>query len=489
MHASTRTTRSVGRWPVALAIVLAGTVAVGRAVPQVPQPAAAAPSVAPAAEAPVKAPAEKRYKFEFSGKPWKQVFEWLSDQTGLTFTGINMPTGSCNIIVPKNSVGAKEGFTIPEVVDLINEALLAAPVTQRYQLIRREMTYTLFPADEKPDPILVPRITVDELPKRGNTEIVQTVIQLNTMNADEYAPEVKRMLGPFGEVTVLAKSNQLMIVDSVKSLRNIIKITDEVEKKEGGHDTFFHTCVYIKARDAEQTLKAQMGDPKLLMDAYIRANTPRGGGDPRNPQPVPTAPMPKIRMFYISADERTNSVLVTGPADKTAQAREIMKKLDVPNQPGQKEPELKTFPVAAGTAADVANVLREQYKNSTIIRINPIGNNQIMVYAPPADLMDIAGIIEGNTTIGVNVVKLLLLNTLDATDVASTLRNMFPQDSKTLIGPVIEADTARNAIRAKGSKEQIADIEMALESDSTARPARTPGSSAWSTAAARRWPT
>ena len=70
------------------------------------------------------------------------------------------------------------------------------------------------------------------------------------------------MLGPFGEVTVLAKSNQLDRQDSVKSLRNIIKTIDDVEKKEGGHDTFAHACVYIKARDAERTLIAQMGDPR-----------------------------------------------------------------------------------------------------------------------------------------------------------------------------------------------------------------------------------
>ena len=178
-----------------------------------------------------------------------------------------MPTGSFTFIAPKGSVGATQGYTIPEVIDIINEALLTAPPTQRYQIIRREMTFTLVPADEEIDPILLPRVTIDELKGRGNTEIVSTVLQLNTLVAEDYAPEVKRMLGPFGEVTVLAKSNQLLIVDSVKSLRNIIKTTEEVEKKEGGHDTFTHTCVYIKARDAERTLIAQMGDPRLLIAA------------------------------------------------------------------------------------------------------------------------------------------------------------------------------------------------------------------------------
>jgi type II secretion system protein D len=456
MHAHTRTTRTVSRWPVALAIVVAGTLAAGRATPQAPQPAPAAPT------APAAAPAEKRVKFEFSNKPWKQVFEWLSDQTGLTFNSINVPPGSFTFIAPKGSVGATQGYTIPEVIDHLNEAMLAAPPTQRWQLIRREVSFTLVPADDPIDPILVPRITVDELKGRGTTEIVSIVLQLNTLVAEDFAPEVKRMLGPFGQVTVLAKSNQLILQDSAKSLRTILKTIEDVEKKEGGHETFAHACVYIKARDAERQLIAQMGDPRLLVAQQFAATRPQM--DPRTGQPIaPAGPAPKIRMYYISADERTNTVLVTGPADKTSQAREIMKKIDVPAPAGQKEPELKTFPVPAGTAADVSVLLKEMYRTSTIIRISPIGTNQVMVFAPPADLMDIAGILAGNDGPSVNVVKLIPLNTLDASDAASTLRNMFPQDPKTLVGPVIESDTARNAVRAKGSKEQVADIEMALK--------------------------
>jgi general secretion pathway protein D len=469
MHAHTRTTRSVGRWPVALAIVLTGAFAVGRAAPQNPQPAPAAPAAPPVAPAAPVAPAdpgEKRVKFEFSNKPWKQVFEWLSDQTGMPFNSLNTPPGSYTFTAPKGSVGATQGYTISEVIDHLNEAMLVAPPSQRWQILRLNTTLTLVPADEKIDPSLLPHLTPDELKGRGNSEIVSTVVQLNTLVAEDFAPEVKRMLGPFGEVTILNKSNQLILQDSVKNLRNVFKTIDEVEKKEGGHETFAHNCTYIKARDAERTLLAQMGDPKAQLRDILEAQANRQrGADPRNPQ-ANGGPLQlpfKFRPYYISADERTNTILVTGPADKIAQAREIMKKIDVPAPAGQKEPELKTFPVAAGTADNVATLLRDMYKTSTIIRIMPIGNNQVMVFAPPTDLMDIAGIIAGNDGPSVNVVKLIDLNTLEASDAASTLRSMFPQDPKTLVGPVIDSDTTRNAIRAKGSKEQVADIEMALK--------------------------
>ena len=471
MYLHTRMTRSVGRWPVALAIVLAGTLAVGRAAPQAPQPAPTAPA-APATPAAAADPAEKRVTFAFSNKPWKQVFEWLTDQTGLTFNGINIPPGSYTFIAPKGSYGATHGYTIAEVIDHLNEAMLAAPANQRWQIIRRDSSFTTVSADEKIDPILVPRVSLEELKHRGNTEIVSTVLQLNTLVAADFAPEVKKMLGPFGEVQVLTKPNQLLLQDSAKSLRNVLQTINDIEKKEGGsQETFTHVCVYIKARDAVHQLIAQMGDPKLIqrqIDELITVSTRPRGGDPRDPRSLqPAGPVqipPSLRMFYISADERTDTVLVTGPADRIAQARDIMKKIDIPQAPGKKEPELKTFPVAAGTAADVAALLRDMYKSSMIIRISPIGTNQVMVYAPPSDLIDIAGIIEGNATGGSpNVVKLIPLNTLDATEASITLKNMFPQDPKTLVGPVIDSDTTRNAIRAKGSREQVEDIEMAIK--------------------------
>src|SRR5205085_7372155 len=204
---------------------------------------------------------------------------------------------------------------IPEVIDIINEVLLQ----QKWLLIRREATFMLVPADEKVDPTLVPRVTVDELKGRGNTEIASTVLSLNTLVAEDAAPEVKRIMGPFGEVTVLSKSNQLVLQDTVKSLKNVLKTVEDIEKNEKG-ESFSHTCVYIKARDAERMLKDLMGDPRMLLAQQMAAMQQQQQRDPRTGQPVAAGPMPKIRIFYITADERTNTVLVSGPADKTAQA-------------------------------------------------------------------------------------------------------------------------------------------------------------------------
>src|SRR5206468_1148799 len=102
----------------------------------------------------------------------------------------------------------------PDVIDVLNEALL----NQKFILIRRDASFTIVPADGPVDPAILPRIKVEDLPARGATEMVQIVVQLNSLVAEDVGPEIKRTMGPFGEYAVLTKSNQLVLQDTVKTL-------------------------------------------------------------------------------------------------------------------------------------------------------------------------------------------------------------------------------------------------------------------------------
>src|SRR5205823_14175840 len=136
MHASPRSTRRVGRWLAAAAVLSA--VAVGTAAPQ-----------APAQRAPMGEPANrpelKTYKFEFRDKRWTDVLDWFTQISGLQFHSPYKPTGTFTSIAPKLANVQPREYTIPEIVDILNEALLL----QKFLLIRREATYTIIPADEK----------------------------------------------------------------------------------------------------------------------------------------------------------------------------------------------------------------------------------------------------------------------------------------------------------------------------------------------------
>ena len=170
---------------------------------------------------------EKLYTFSVDGKPWKQVFEMISDQTGLTYVGGTV-TGTCTFSAPKG-----KQYTIGELFDILNEQLLARGAGDgKYLLLRGSKTFRLIPADGQIDPTLVPEVGADELDRRGKTELVKITISLKSLKASEFAPTVKKLMSSFGEVIPIDRaSNLLFLQDTAGSLRFILKTIVDAEAR------------------------------------------------------------------------------------------------------------------------------------------------------------------------------------------------------------------------------------------------------------------
>ena len=61
---------------------------------------------------------EPRCEFAMNCKPWKEVFAWLNEKTGLPVVGVAIPTGTFTLL----GHSAKK-YTVEEVIDLINAGL------------------------------------------------------------------------------------------------------------------------------------------------------------------------------------------------------------------------------------------------------------------------------------------------------------------------------------------------------------------------------
>jgi general secretion pathway protein D len=438
------------------------------------QLAQAAGTATPAAQAD-----PKKITFEMRDKPWVggtgSVIEWLADQTGMPVsTSSAKPTGTLTFISPTVN-GQPKQYAIPEVIDILNDELLK----QNMILVRRAKTFTVEAADKPIDPAALPRVAPNELEQYGNTEMVSVVFPLRAIVASDFATEVKGMLGPFGSVQAIEHANLLVVQDTagnLKRINKIIKDTEDTETKQG--TSYQHKCVWIKARDAEKILKELLGDPTILLRAAeqqqqqqqggrgFRGGFPGPFGQQQNPlQQAAAAALPKIRMHYVSIDETSNTVLVTGPADKTAQAKDIIEKIDVP-QKGQQPilvgpPSLRQYSVPGGNAEAVAKNLQAIYQNAPGIRISAVGPNQIMVFAGPGDQFEILEQIKGSKEQNPEP-KVIPLFSMDASDAVDTLKGMFGGDMAKG-APFIKADTSKNAVVVKGTQDQISDIEAALK--------------------------
>ena len=398
---------------------------------------------------------EPRYEFAISGKPWKDVFVWLNEKTGLPVVGVAVPTGTLNLIVK-----ADKKYTIAEVIDLINEGLLSNEPKQQYYLIRRERNFVLVPADQKFDPVLAPLVNLVDLKKHAKSQLVTIVRPLRALVADEVKDEVAKMLSPFGNVVAM-KPNSLRIVDNVGNLEFILEVIKQSEDSEQGNsETYSHICKYVQAREAERMLHELLPDPERMLKLSGSAPTP--SGDPRIQPRQPAVALPKLKIFSISADEVKNTIFVTGPADILAKAKDLVeKKIDVGTLPilvG--EPKFRTIQIGGGNAEALAKTLNEIYKPSATLRITAVGNNALQIYATPEDHGAILRRLGVTDEHGIKT-KLVNVGGLDPKDVAATLVKWLGEPKTG--APNIDAQPDTNSVAVRGNQAQIEEVEAIVK--------------------------
>ncbi len=398
---------------------------------------------------------EKTYQIKMEGKPWAAVFSWLSDETGLNVVRSFTPTGTFTFTSP-----AGKRFTLPELVDIINEGLLSNESTQRYLLIRRDRNFTLVRADEKINPDLLPKVSPADLDSHGNTEIVQCNVTLLSMDAETNAPKFKKLMGDFAEVIPMP-GNRLVLQGTVGNIKIVLKEIDESEKGNAA-TSYSHKCKWVQARDAERMLRRLLGDTtpeptqaqadssssrdrNSSMDrsssdrfgrgrsfdrgsfdrgsfdrgsfdrgSFDRGSFDRGmfgpgGFDPRGMFDRDWASggqgglgrTETGKSFYIAIDENRNEILVTGGADVVAKARDLVeKKIDVEQPPDPPvligKPFFQTYRIPAGNAKALETDLRAIFPSSPSLRITADGNYAIRVYGTPEDQENIKTKIDQN---------------------------------------------------------------------------------------------
>ena len=429
------------------------------------------------AEKPADKPREKKYAFAFDNKPWRNVIDWFADLSGLAFSGSFKPTGTFTFAPPKG----KE-YTIAEIVDVLNEALLGNKESGKYILVRRTQTFSLIPADEKIPKDQVPNVDVADMAKYGRTEVIRVDKPLKNAQVEELAPVLLKTMSPFGDAIAFEPTNQLILIDTRASLDEVLKTIDKIESNSDAAQKLTHQCVYIKAREAERILKELIGEkaepPQDNPFAGRGGNRGFGGGNPGgfgggNPggfggNPFGMQPAtPAKRRVAITADENYNLVFVTGPADKIALAKQFLTEQEdrakeqgakpIPTKP----PQMQRFPVEGGNADAIATMLKEKYKDAPSVRIVAVGNTEVMVFAPVADLFEIGDDIKA-TQRGGQKVELIQVRTMDGSKMATTLKAMLGDRDKTPTAPYIESREG-DVIAVHGTQDQITEIKLAVK--------------------------
>ncbi|HYH68266.1 MAG TPA: hypothetical protein VD866_26470, partial [Urbifossiella sp.] len=227
--------------PLAPPVVEFQRVSAQQPVPTAPPPAvvpdkAATPMPAPAP----KAEPEKTVSISFTAQDWQTVLDWYGKETGLILVTTVRPTGSVTIVPP----GPSRKFTLGEVTDLLNEAM----IPQKFMIIRRQASFYIQPADEKIDPTLLQRVEHSELARRGKTEIVLcNVGPFKGISASDVMNDVNQMLTPFGKAVLLSNANAIQVMDTAGNISRISKTLEDYEKGGGQAESITHVCKWRRA--------------------------------------------------------------------------------------------------------------------------------------------------------------------------------------------------------------------------------------------------
>jgi hypothetical protein len=165
--------------------------------------------------------------FEFRETKWRQVFNWLSDQTELPVVTSCNPAGSFTFTPP----AADTEYSVAEVIDILNNAL----INQGFLLFRRERGFILIPAEGEVVPAWLQRVRPADLEWHGKTELLSLEVALEEASAKEAAPEVEKLLGRRGGVVVLEKTNSLRLWGFAGNLRpacRLLEVLEEGAKKK-----------------------------------------------------------------------------------------------------------------------------------------------------------------------------------------------------------------------------------------------------------------
>ncbi len=402
----------------------------------------------------------EKLTFNFRFAPWADVLKTFAELGGLTLDLNVIPPGTFNYFDEKE-------YTPTEALDVINGYLLQ----KGFVLVRRDQFLVVLNVDDGIPPNLVPNIPLEELSQHGRNELLNIILPVEGITAEEAAEEAKELIGPQGSVVALKKLTAISVTDIGTNLRRIQRLLAGVTANPGDLAFKSFELKHIEASDAEKTVRELFGLPRgieSVSDGVVPRNR---GGDPRDPRddrnraPTPVATKAKIQ---VAIDDRTNRLLITAGAAEMKIVDDTLKAIDVAEEaattgtrkPRNREPYLHVYSVKTADPMEVAKTLNVLYPGCVV---NEDGRaRRLHIHASSAQHEQIERTIkqldgEGGGSTSVAVVPTGRIDALTAT---TTLHMLFVGEKDA--APSIQPHPAGSALIVRGTMDQVNQIKMLL---------------------------
>ena len=238
-------------------------------------------------------------RFSFEGVPWREVINWLADEADLALHVSELPTGSFTYSDPS-------AFTHAEAIDRINLFLLP----QGFTLVRSGKLLSVInlgdPRSMRQLDAIAEMVTVEQLAELNKNDVVKCLFPLGETKAEDAIPELTS-LELMTTPTVLSRTNQVMITDTVGKLRNVKAVLDAFESSIMDNGTIVKSFA-LEHVDAEDILLVARPHLGLATGEMIGIDV------------------------SLSADLQGKNIFVTGVEDKVKLLEGLVSAIDQPEQ-------------------------------------------------------------------------------------------------------------------------------------------------------------
>lgn len=411
----------------------------------------APPGVKPEASFGTEAKQTQKLKFSFRYAPWMDVLKLFADSANLSLDLNAVPPGTFSYYDTKE-------YSPTEALDILNGYLLP----KGFVLVRRDDFLVCISIDEEIAPNLVPVISTDELAKRGKNELLTVVFPLEGVDVEQIAKEIEQVKGPQGKVVGMKTTNSLLVTDIGTNLLRIQSLLSGATRG-GPNDLVFkpYSMKHLPATEAEQVLRGLLG--LQVTATNVSGDSRQGGRGFGPPAPTPAPAKTSKSQAQISADTRTNALLVSATGAEHQLIEEALKAIDVEAEgggtPGSGKPFLRVYKIKSADTREVTKTIDALMPGVVVNEDNSI--RAISIFATDRQHTEVDTLIrqlDGGG--GAEQVAVIPLSKMDVSVAVSTLQSMFIRDGGT--GPTIQADLIGRQVMVRGSADQLAQVKTLL---------------------------
>ncbi len=427
--------------------------------PAAPKPAAPEPAPKPAAPAPK--PALPKINFQFKRESYRDVIRFMA-------RAANKPVlGNVDAVQGTLTYFDASPYSFDEAMGIVNEVLLISGV----RLVDKGRYLRLITLPEVP---LHTKILqgMDDAKLLPGDQIITTIVPLQFLDASQAVSLVARMVPRYGTLSPLEKGKGIIITSSVSNIRRIQRLLGTVDKGSlTERQLKYYPLKNAPAADAAKLVQALFGSAATRRYVY----------NAQRRRYVPAAPDPS-ETVTVTADARSNMLVVLAATDKHKLIEEMIAKIDVDEPIG--EGAIRIVELKSAKAEDLAKTLASAVGYKTVVErdsrnrprtrrvslariVADPATNRLIISAAPDVMKQLDELIEkldaGAVSAGVRIFPLKVANASSLIGVVQGAFGKRDNRGRIVTNFLVTADSRTNSLIVNGPVAEMDGIAKLIE--------------------------